>query len=105
MQGINARAKVSRCIEGQDLAFEGVVSGINRYEYSSFMNNNYFGIDIKTGDTTNKFIYWQFTLKENKDLLNIVSVGQGVRKVKGSKTFTLFVTKDVEKEFALPYCN
>ena len=105
MQESNARTTMLKCLEGQTLAFEGVVSGINRYEYSSFMNKNVFGVTIKTEDTTNRFIHWQFRVKEGKDILKVISVGQKLRKIGGSKTFFLFVNNHNKQEFNIPYCK
>jgi cbb3-type cytochrome oxidase subunit 3 len=105
MQGANAKANVSKCSEEQEVTFEGVVSRINRYEYSSHMNKNFFGVVIKTTDSTNNFIYWQFGFPGHQEILTVISPGQRVVKARGSKSFTLFVTKDIKKEFAIPFCN
>jgi hypothetical protein len=105
MQRVNARAKVTKCLEGQNLSFEGIVTRIDRYEYSNFMNKNYFGLTIKTADTTNRYIDWQFLIEESRVILNVVTVGQKVQKIKGDKFFYLYVIGGQRKVFKVPYCD
>ena len=101
----NREAKITRCKEDQESHFEGEIISIDRYEYSSFMNSNYFGLQIKSNDTANQFVTYQFDLKSRKTILDFVSIGQKVRKEKGSTNFILFIANDKRKNFKLPYCD
>jgi hypothetical protein len=101
----NRETRITRCKEDQEAYFEGEIIRIDRYEYSSFMNSNYFGLEIKTNDTARQFVTYQFDLKSRKTVLDFVSIGQKMRKEKGSTNFILFIENDKRKEFKLPYCD
>ena len=105
MREQNEKAKVNKCLEGQAFAFEGEILRVSRYEYDTYMNGKFFGIDIRTADSSNEFITWQFTVNEDRNLLDFIEVGQKVSKVSGSKTFTVTGTNGRKQEFNVPYCN
>jgi hypothetical protein len=104
-QEASKKARVSRCLEEQTLAFEGEVSRVSRYEYDNSMNKNIFGVSIRTKDSAKNFIEWQFKVEDDVILLKFISVGQKISKKSGSKKFTLTAANGMNQEFNIPYCK
>lgn len=105
MKEANEKGRQMSCQENIQEEFQGKIRTIDRYEYSSFMNENFFGLNIKTNDTLKKSISYQFDIEENKDLLEFVKTGQAIRKERGKDIFLLTTSDGVTKNFKVPDCD
>jgi hypothetical protein len=97
--------KLSKCKDGIEEEFSGTIDRVNRYEYSDFMNKNFFALEILTTDSLDKFKTYHFNLKEYRDILDFANVGQRIKKIKGQDTFILNSDRGQERSFTIPDCR
>lgn len=91
------------CEEQKQISYIGKVYKVNRYENYSFMNENYFGVEIETEDTLSKYITYQYWLSDNKELLNYVKSGQSVSKKINEGFYTLKSENGQKRKFFCSY--
>lgn len=101
----NEEGKKMKCKENTEQSFTGTITEVNRYEYSSFMNKNFFALSIKTADSINKFIDYQFNLETSENVLDFAKVGQTIIKHKGIESFDLIDDQGIEGTFKVPDCE
>ncbi len=85
--------------------FEGEILEIERYEFSEYMKQNFFGIKIITSTPSDSLIDLQFNVKENEDLINYIFKGQRIKKNKGKSKFEIELQNGSNKKFSMPNCN
>ena len=105
MQEANEKGKQMKCKEFIEQSFFGTITKIERFEDSDFMNKNFFALSIKTNDSLNKFIDYQFNLEPNKNILAFAKVGQLIFKHKNKDTFELIDHYEKKRTYKLPFCN
>ena len=99
----NREAQEQGCEEEKKGYFIGIAIRIERYEYDDFMNQNFFSIGIKTQDSI--YINYQFYLKENKDLLTFISIGDSIVKQSNEAKFLVIKKNKPRKTFVTPSCK
>lgn len=93
------------CVEQTNQSYKGKIQNVLRYEYSGFMNQNFFGLDIVTNDSTENRISYQFLIESNSDLLELAEIGQEIKKEKGKDYFELTLKNGISKTFKVPNCE
>ena len=105
MKEMNEKSRQMNCQENIKEEFQGNIQTVDRYEYSTYMNENFFGLEINTKDTLKKSVTYQFDIEGNKDLLEFVKTGQAIRKQKGNDIFLLTTSDGITKHFKVPNCD
>jgi hypothetical protein len=105
MKKSNKEAMEISCVEQTNQSYDGKIDKVLRYEYSGYMNQNFFGLDILTEDSTENRISYQFLIKSNSDLLKFAEVGQAIKKEKGKDYFELTLKNGISKTFKVPDCE
>lgn len=101
----NKETRLMKCREGITEEFDGVIVGIEKYEYIDFMHGRYFALSISTGSGLNTFVSYQFTVESCRELLDFARLGHTVKKKRGEKTFMLASKTGEERTFVIPHCN
>ncbi len=101
----NKEASISKCKDGILQTFTGTIQEVDRYDYDNYMNKNFFSLHIKTTDSTNKHIDYQFILETNKVVLDFAQAGQQIRKDKGNDFFKITNSSGQQKTFKIPDCD
>ncbi len=105
MKEANKEAMEVSCAEQNSQSYNGKIKNLLRYEYSEYMNQNFFGLDIVTNNSGEKIISYNFSIESNSNLLEFVESGQEVKKVKGKDYFELISKNGVSKTFKVPDCK
>jgi hypothetical protein len=105
MKKANKEAMEISCVEQTNQSYNGKIQKVLRYEYSGHMNQNFFGLDIVTNDSTENRISYQFLKESNPNLLEFVAIGQGIKKEKGKDYFELTLKNGISKTFKVPDCE
>ena len=105
MKKSNKETIISKCNDGIIQSFSGSIVKIDRYEYDEFMSKSFFTLKIKTTDTSNTYIDYQFHLEHYKNILNFTKPGQKVLKEKGKDTFIVFTDNTHKRTFTIPDCK
>jgi len=105
MEKSNKETVEKKCKDVIADEFFGTIQKIERYEYSDFMNENFFALEITTTDSTNRFRTYQFNLDEYKEVLEFASNGQMIEKLKGQDVFVLTTIEGQKKYFIIPDCR
>lgn len=101
----NKESTITDCTDNINESFKGEIYQINRFEYDSYMNKNFFLIKIKLADSLHSYINYQYVLEPYKEILTYARLGQKVIKVKGKNTFTLYLDSNKTKSFSVPSCK
>jgi hypothetical protein len=99
----NRDAKAQSCAEETAVGFTGRITGIDRYEYNEYMNQNWFAIEVQVTDSNH--LSYQFSLKANKDLLAFVSIGDSIIKHAATNNFLVAKAHQKRKTFVMPACK
>jgi len=105
MKKANKEAIEVSYLEQTNDIYSGKIKKILRYEYDEYMNQNFFGLDILTNDSTEILISYQYPIKLNENLLEFVEIGQKIKKAKGKDHFELTSKNGISKTFKVPNCE
>ena len=101
----NKETTQTKCNDGIGEEFTGTIKKIERFEYSDFMNKNFFALEIRTNDSLNNFRTYQFSLEPYRDVLDFAKSGQVITKKRGQNNFTLKTDLEQQKSFVIPDCK
>ena len=93
------------CVEQTNQFYSGKIYKVLRYEYSGYMNQNFFGLEILTLDSTENRISYQYLIESNSDLLEFAEIGQAIKKEIGNDYFELISKNGTSKTFKVPDCE
>ncbi|MCB0745787.1 MAG: hypothetical protein KDC67_17925, partial [Ignavibacteriae bacterium] len=96
-------SRIVECEYQTSDSFVGTVKRINRYEYSDYMNENLFALEISVFSPKDTLIDYQFDIENFSDLLTNVKVGDTIKKFTGNKSFTL--NKNGGMKYLMPDCD
>ncbi|WP_157358286.1 hypothetical protein [Winogradskyella sp. J14-2] len=105
MKKSNKEAMEISCMEQTNQSYDGKIHKVLRYEYSGYMNQKFFGLDIITADSTDNRISYLFLIESNSDLLELAEIGQAVKKENGNDYFELTLKNGISKTFKVPDCE
>jgi len=100
---INKESRIVECEYQTSDNFIGTVKRINRYEYSDYMNEHLFALEISVFAPKDTLIDYQFDIENFSDLLTNVKVGDTIKKLTGNKSFTL--NKNGGTKYLMPDCD
>jgi hypothetical protein len=109
MEKSNKESAETQCQNDSDINYKGVVNRIDRFEYNPDMNKNFFGLNIYFMEDTTKSIsidiYYQYSMPDDKELVDFVNINDSVVKNRADNFFTVISRTKGKKDFKLPTCK
>jgi hypothetical protein len=100
---INEESRIVECEYQTSDNFTGIIKRINRYEYSKYMNEHLFALEISVFVPKDTLIDYQFDINNFSDLLKNTRIGDTIKKLSGNKIFTL--EKNGGIDYLMPDCE
>lgn len=80
VKAINKESKIVGCEHQTSDSFIGTIKKVNRYEYSSYMNEHLFALEISVFEPKDTLIDYQFDIENFSDLLSNVKIRDTIKK-------------------------
>ncbi|MEO9507929.1 hypothetical protein [Nonlabens ulvanivorans] len=100
---MNHESKMRQCDFEKTEMFVGIISRIDRYEYYDYMNERYFGLEIKVHEPNDTILDYQFEIEYFSDLLKNVKVGDTIIKRANRSIFS--IKNNNEIKYLVPNCD
>ncbi|MFZ4400997.1 MAG: hypothetical protein ACOYO1_13250 [Bacteroidales bacterium] len=104
MKKANKEVLEISCKENTEQEFVGRIIDINTFDYSDYMNGQFFNLHIRINDSTKEYIDYLYSLKPNREILDFAKVGQKAIMIKGEYTFKLTDSTGVQRTFKIAKC-